>query len=74
MTEGQKSLLPDTAVRRRVLVTYESEVLGSGVFFDGYVDRDTVIMNVVAASLATQTSEDGLPRQCGMWRSVEIKE
>ena len=61
-------------LQRRVRVTYESDVLGSGVFFDDYVDAATAIHNVVAESIAKQTAEDGLPRKAGMWRSVEVVE
>lgn len=64
----------DAVVRRRVRVSYESEILGTGVFFDDYVDNRTKIKNVVAESIAKQTAEDGLPRNVGMWRSVEIVE
>lgn len=64
----------DAVVRRRVRVTYESDVLGDGVFFDDYVDERTTLRNVVAELIAKQTAEDGLPRKVGMWRSVEIVE
>lgn len=60
-------------VNRIVRVTYESDVIGSGVFFEGVVDDKAKIANVVAAGIARQTAADGLPRKAGMWRSAVVE-
>lgn len=59
-------------VLRRVLVTYDSDVFGSGILFDGYMEEHICLKNVAADKIAHQTAADGKPRTLGMWRSVEI--
>lgn len=70
-----EALLAENAARtppRRVRVLYDSDLLGSGVFFDGIVTPETTLRNVVAESLARQTAEDGQPRRAGMWHSAVV--
>jgi hypothetical protein len=53
-----------------IVVRYESEVLGNGVFWTGTQDDIPSIRNVVARRLAALVSQDGKPRADGMWRAA----
>lgn len=56
-----------------IVVTYESEVLGSGEFFRGSIEDIKKCRNVVARDLALKSAGDGKPHKDGMWRSrIEV--
>lgn len=57
----------------RIIVTYKSEVLGQGIFWEGPSVRINEIRNIPARELAKEVIKDGQPRQVGMW-SVKVED
>lgn len=55
-----------------IVVTYSSEILGSGEFWRGPANRLREIRNIPARRLAERVAVDGKPRLLGMW-TVERK-
>lgn len=53
-------------------VTYDSEILGSGVFWEGTPDKIHEIRNIPARNLAQKVVNDGETRTSGMW-TVKVK-
>jgi len=51
-----------------IVVTYESEVLGSGEFWRGPAERIPEIRNIVARKMAREVARTGKPVTVGMWR------
>lgn len=56
----------------RLQVTYCSEVLGNGVFWEGPPDRIEEIHNVVAQDLAQRVLRSQRPQATGMWRVMPL--
>ena len=50
-----------------IVVEYESDVLGSGVFWQGPEEQINEIHNIPARKTAELVVLDGLTRSCGMW-------
>lgn len=50
-----------------IRVTYDSEVLGSGVFWEGRADDIKEMRNIPARMLATRVAKHGGKEQLGMW-------
>ena len=50
-----------------IVVTYQNEILGAGVVWEGHEDRLEDIRNIPARNLARLVAQDGRTRQAGMW-------
>lgn len=56
----------------KIIVTYDSEILGSGEFWRGDASDIGSIHNYIARTLAERVIRDGVTRRGGMWTvSVE---
>ncbi|MBU1655141.1 MAG: hypothetical protein KJ558_10015 [Gammaproteobacteria bacterium] len=56
----------------RIRVTYQSDVVGSGVFWEGDPIGIPGIRNLCARDLAVAVSRDGVSRRDGMWRAEVV--
>jgi len=50
-----------------IVVEYESDVLGRGMFWKGPEERVSEIHNIPARETARLVVRDGRERTCGMW-------
>lgn len=55
-----------------IVVSFASEVLGSGEFWRGPADRIREIRNIPARRMAEAVVKDGKPRVAGMWKVEQI--
>lgn len=62
----------NTKPTAELIVTYQSEVLGNGQFWQGRVDEIEEIRNIPARDIAREVAKDGKTRTIGMWK-VEVK-
>lgn len=51
----------------RIVVEYENEILGSGVFWEGPAENINEIRNTPARRVAETVAKDGETRTVGMW-------
>jgi hypothetical protein len=54
-----------------VRVSYNSEVLGKGIFWEGPSSKINLIRNIPARMVAEEVVKDGKTRETGMWK-VEV--
>lgn len=52
---------------KEIVVTYQSEILGSGIFWKGKPELINEIRNIPARELAKKVVKDGIERKDGMW-------
>ena len=58
----------------KVRVSYESEILGTDIFWEGYPETEKeTIANLPARAMALQTANDYKTRVCGMWKTEVIE-
>jgi hypothetical protein len=60
--------MTDKQPQQQVRVSYDSEVLGSGVFWVGAPAEISKIRNIPARRLAERVVKDGVARKDGMWQ------
>lgn len=56
----------------KIRVTYASEVLGSGTFWEGDALNIDLINNLPAKQVAHHVANDQIPRTFGMWRVTAL--
>ena len=57
----------------RIRVSYDSEVLGSKIFWEGDSSDMSKLQNIPARMLVQQVAQDGKTRSSGMWTAKKIK-
>lgn len=56
-----------------IRVSYTSEILGSGTFWEGEDNSVKEIRNISARKLAKKVVMDGETRELGMWKVEKVK-
>jgi len=57
---------------KRVKITYDNEILGKGVFWQGSYSELEKCRNIPARKIAGMCFRDGKTHKCGMWTASQI--